>query len=67
MNGLAVLAALAMGLLIADVILLFACMKAGKRADEWAECLARESVHVDEEQIRLEADMLHEAMKEENW
>lgn len=64
MNGLAVLS---IALLIADMILLIACMKASERGDEKAESLVRECVQVDEEQIRLEADMLHEAMKEEHW
>lgn len=61
------LVALTIALLIADMILLIACMKASRRGDEKAECLERECVHVDEEQIRLEADMLHEAMEEEQW
>lgn len=61
------LVALTIALLIADMILLIACMRASRRGDEKAECLAREHVYVDEEQIQLEADMLREAMEEEEW
>lgn len=58
---------LVVALVIADMVIVWACLRASAKADAAQEWTAREILHIDHQKMQQEADMLREAMEEEQW